>query len=105
MKKEYWIDYKACIILPSCSTFVIESYSRVEKMDELITSISNLFYLVINNIKYNDKKVAILNTKLLDMMQTIQKVKFNENLYQEIGKFLLESKKFHVIDENGLVWK
>ena len=104
MKKENFLSYKACVILPSCSTYIFDCHSKLEKFDDLIQNMSNLLYLIINNVTCNNKKVAVLNTELLKMTNKIQRVEFNESLYKSVGAFLLESRNLHVIDENGLNW-
>jgi hypothetical protein len=102
--KEKWISYKACYILPSLSTYKIESIMRLENLEEYLCNSIGLYYIIIDNITYNDKKIAILNTKLSDLLKNIQKVDFNQKLYEDTRQFLLESKKLSVFDENGLVW-
>ena len=53
---------------------------------------------------YIHYEVTILNTEMLDMLLAIQKVKFNENIQKLVSKFLLESRKLHVLDEKGIKW-
>ena len=103
--KEKWISYKACYILPSFSTYKIESIIRLEDLEEFLCNTTNLYYIIIDNISYNGKKIAILNTELFDLMKKVQKIEFNQSLYEETFKLLLETKNLSVFDEYGLVWK
>jgi hypothetical protein len=74
---------------------------RVENLEEYLCNSIGLYYIIIDNITYNDKKIAILNTELSDLLKNIQKVDFNQKLYEDTSQFLLESKKLSVFDENG----
>jgi len=103
--KENWVSYKACYILPSFSTYKIESIIRLEDLEEFLCNTTNLYYIIIDNISYNGKKIAILNTELFDLIKKVQKIEFNQSLYEETFKFLLETKNLSVFDEYGLVWK
>lgn len=103
--KEKWISYKACYILPSFSTYKIESIIRLENLEEFLCNTTNLYYIIIDNITYNGKKIAILNTELSDLLGKIQKIEFNQDLYEDTFKFLLETKNLSVFDEYGLVWE
>ena len=54
--KENWVSYKACYILPSFSTYKIESIIRLEDLEEFLCNTTNLYYIIIDNISYNGKK-------------------------------------------------
>ena len=96
------VRYKALTILPSGSVFEIESCVELKKIGLLFNG--RLLFLKIDNIKYGNKKVAILNASMLRALNIMNKQAFNESISDAIGRILLESRNLYVLDENGSKW-
>ena len=96
------ISYKALSILPSGSVFEIESCVELEKIGLLFNE--RLLFLKIDNIKCDNKKVAVLNASMLRELNIMNRQTFNESTSDAIGRILLESRNLYVLDENGSKW-
>jgi hypothetical protein len=94
-----WIDYKLLTVLPSRSIHQISSCCKLENIEDFLKHKKTLVF-EIENLKCNNKKVAYIDWKLLDMLRSfnLNPHDFHEESHKAIGQILLDSKKLHVIE-------
>ena len=92
-----YVEYELFTALPSRSIYKLKSICKIEEIVNILSRKSVLF-MSIENLSYNDKKLAFIDWKLLRMFNKFNLYDFNESSSRAISEILKRSKDLHIME-------